>query len=161
VDSQIKEHFNHLIKGLNLERKEELDAHKSLIQQASYQERIQEGITLYPIEFLSQKYNDFGEQLIVIKVNPNQEGNSFRIGKSVELFNADDERSEGQLVSSRDNVLTIKVDDDAIDDWIRKGKIGLNSIVDTKTYDLFVNSLSNYIKEDKISLVDACWIKLL
>ncbi len=152
MQASTKEHFQNLLKALQIEKQEELDDYKMLTDASDYSKRIEEGITLYPIEFTELKFNDFGDQLIEIKTNPNQEGSSFKTGKTVEIFNSDGESAQGQITFYRDNEITIKCGDEEIEDWIKKGKVGLNALVDTKTYDAFEKGIRQILDAEKDNL---------
>lgn len=152
MQASTKEHFQNLLKALQIEKQEELDDYKMLTDASDYSKRIEEGITLYPIEFTELKFNDFGDQLIEVKTNPNQEGSSFKTGKIVEIFNSDGESAQGQITFYRENEITIKCGDEEIEDWIKKGKVGLNALVDTKTYDAFEKGIRQILDAEKDNL---------
>jgi hypothetical protein len=67
MQQSTKEHFQNLLTALQTEKKEDLDQFKMLSENADFSQRIEKGITLYPIEFISTKFNDFGDMLIDIK----------------------------------------------------------------------------------------------
>ncbi|MEO9532217.1 MAG: AAA domain-containing protein [Crocinitomicaceae bacterium] len=152
MQTSTKEHFQNLLKALQIEKQEELDDYKLLTDTNDFSKRIEEGITLYPIEFTELKFNDFGDQLIEVKTNPNQEGSSFKSGKIVEVFNSDGASVQGQITFYRDNVIIIKCGDEEIEDWIKKGKVGLNALVDTKTYDAFEQAIRTILDSEKDNL---------
>ena len=154
MNANTKDHFSNLLKALKVEKREEIEHYASLTSQADYAQRIIEGITLYPIEFLDRNYNDFGEQLIHIKCSDQQEGGAFKVGKSVEIFNADGENAQGQVTFFQNQLLTIKCSDDQIEDWIKKGKVGINALADTKTYDSLELALDGLLKSEKKGLVE-------
>jgi ATP-dependent RNA/DNA helicase IGHMBP2 len=147
-----KDHFQNLLSAIKVEKQEDLDHYKAFTEKSDYSERIQEGITLYPIEFIGIKFNDFGDQVLEVKTNPKQEGSSFKSGKTVEIFNSEKECSQGQITYFKDNLMIIKCSDEEIEDWIKKGKVGLNALVDTKTYEALEKSLQKILESEKDSL---------
>ena len=149
MNSETKLHFNNLLKALVIEKQEELEQYKMLTNGADYSQRIEEGITLYPVEYIGLTYNDFGDQIIEFKTNPKQEGYAFKTGKTIEIFNAEGEHSIGQISYFRENELLIKSADENLEDWIKNGKIGINSLVDTKTYDAYEKSLNQILLAEK------------
>ncbi|UKN01063.1 AAA domain-containing protein [Paracrocinitomix mangrovi] len=135
----ITEHFRQLERALEIEKNEELALYKKLTEKSSFLERIEAGITLYPIEFRELSYNQFGDQLITVLKNPTQEGSAFGVGQLVSIFNNDGESCEGQLIQEREKTLKIRILDDDVRDWIKDGNVGLNALVDTKTYELYLS----------------------
>ncbi|MCB9225331.1 MAG: AAA domain-containing protein [Crocinitomicaceae bacterium] len=131
------EHFRQLDEALLVEKQEEIEVYKQLTEQSSFKDRVEAGITLYPIEFREMRYNELGDQLIEAKKNPNQEGEEFGVGRLVEIFNTEGESCHGQLIEQKETNLLIRILDEDVRDWIKDGKIGLNAMVDTKTYDLY------------------------
>lgn len=149
MNSETKSHFQNLLKAVQIEKQDEIDHFKLLTDGSKYTNRIEEGITLYPIEFIELKFNDFGDQLVEVKTNPNQEGTAFKSGKIVEIFNSDGDSAQGQITFFRENEMLIKSSDEDVEDWIKNGKVGLNALVDTKTYDAFESSIQGILDSEK------------
>ena len=116
-----KAHFQKLLEALQIERKDEQEKYKLYAENSSYAERIEAGVTLYPLEYLKMDYNDSGELIIELKVNPNHEGSAFGPGKTISLFNAEGEETEGQMLAFRSQIATVKVNNDEVLEWVRKG----------------------------------------
>lgn len=134
----VQDHFRKLEKALKIEKKEEINLYKKLTEQASFKERVEAGITLYPVEFRELSFNDLGDQIIEIHKNPNQEGSEFGLGRLISIFSSEGETCQGQLIEQKEKSIKIRILDDDVRDWIKDGKIGVNSLVDTKTYDLYL-----------------------
>jgi len=145
MEMDIVAHFRNLEKALETEKKEELDRYKELTENASFFDRIEAGITLYPIEFRDVTFNQFGDQVITIHKNPRQSGDAFGMGKLVELFNADGDTCDGQLIQEEERELKIRILDDDVRAWIKDGNVGLNALVDTKTYELYLSIILQVI----------------
>ncbi|MEX1003714.1 MAG: IGHMBP2 family helicase [Crocinitomicaceae bacterium] len=145
IDNKV--YVEQLLRALKIAQQEEVDTHRLLTEQVAYKERIKAGITLYPVEFREISYNDFGDQLLSFKLNPNQEGTAFSSGKSVEIFNAEGDKTEGILIRLKLDEAVVKIGEEDVQDWIKKGKIGINSLVDTKTYQLYEKTLREILKE--------------
>jgi hypothetical protein len=79
-------HFRKLEEALQVEKQEEIDVYKELTEQSSFRDRVEAGITLYPIELREMRYNELGDQIIEVKKNPNQEGSEFGLGRLVSIF---------------------------------------------------------------------------
>ena len=150
-----KEYFENLLNALLIEKEEELKSYQIFTLSASIKERVEAGVTFYPLEFLSIQYNDFGDFLIEVKLNPNQEGSAFSAGKIISLFNADGESSKGQMISIKNDLALLKIEDEDAGEWVRKGKIGIDALVDTKTYELFENTLKGIINDKGSPLINA------
>ena len=134
----IQDHFRNLEKALEIEKKEEVELYKELTEKASFKERVEAGITLYPVEFRGLSYNDLGDQIVEINKNPTQEGAEFGLGRLISIFSTEGETCQGQLIEQKEKAMKIRILDDDVRDWIKDGKIGLNTLVDTKTYDLYL-----------------------
>jgi ATP-dependent RNA/DNA helicase IGHMBP2 len=130
-------HFRKLEEALQVEKQEEIDVYKELTEQSSFRDRVEAGVTLYPIEFREMRYNELGDQIIEVKKNPNQEGSEFGLGRLVSIFSTEGESCEGQLIEQKETKMVIRILEEDIREWIKDGKIGLNALVDTKTYDLY------------------------
>lgn len=149
MNAKIQDHFRQLEQALEIEKKEEVDQYKRLTEESSFMERIEAGITLYPIEFRDLSYNKLGDQIIEVWKNANQEGSEFGVGKLVSIFNTEGESCEGQITELKEKAMRIRILDDDVRDWIKEGKIGVNTLVDTKTYDIYISIVLQIINELK------------
>lgn len=145
----ITEHFRKLEKALQIEKKEEVDLYKRLTENASFLDRIEAGVTLFPVEFRELKFNNLGDQHIVVHKNPKQEGAEFAIGRLISIFNTEGEECQGQITEWKEKKMVIRILDEDVREWIKEGKIGLNALVDTKTYDLYLAIVLQIINELK------------
>ena len=140
-----------LTKALEIEKQAEIDEFIDLNKNKSIQNRIELGKTLYPLNYLGLKFSNFGDTLLEFEIHENQLLNRFSNGTLVEVFNADNESSKGIVEYSKQNKLIVKInsqDSEKIEEWVRKGKIGLNILPDSKTYDIFLDHLKSIKDSD-------------
>ena len=151
----IRDHFEKLLKALEIEQKEEIELHQLLMKNVPMEEKVKAGITLYPVEYRNRAYNDLGELILHFKLHPDQEGSAFNNGKHIELFNIEDEKAEGILVEIGVDEAFVKVQDDEVLEWITDGKIGMNSLVDTRTFELYKQTVTQIIGDHPYTLLNA------
>lgn len=142
----MKNRFANLKKALLIERELELASYQSLLQERSIQERISEGVTLYPVEFFDLTYNQFGDLVLEFNINENQSGSRFGSNGKCQLFNAHNNSIEdGIIIQYRGNKLKLKLNADETPDWLKDGKLGLNALCDTKSYDVQIKCLDKLL----------------
>jgi len=140
---KLNKRLDNLISALQLEKQSELDLFKISRAKNSISERINLENTLYPLDFLDVNFTKFGDSILNFKVNINQLSNRFSNGASVELFNVFGESESGLIYKIKDDVVRVKVNFLAVEDWVNKGKVGLNLLPDVKTYDVYLNRLKS------------------
>lgn len=135
-------HFSQLKTELLTEMKFEIEAYRSLTDERAMPDRIKEGVTLYPIDFTNHHYNSFGDSLLDFKINPDQNGKMFGTNGKCQLFSAGgSEIIQGIILRKTDYELTLQISDDDIPEWIRDGKLGLNAVCDTRTYEIQIKAM--------------------
>jgi ATP-dependent RNA/DNA helicase IGHMBP2 len=145
----MKERFEALRKALIAERDAELAAYRTLLEEQPMKDRVAEGVTLYPVEFTDSRFNPFDELVLEFNVNPEQSGKLFGANGKCSLFSANqDERLEGIINQKRNNRLSVVLFTDELPDWIQDGKLGLNAICDTRTYDVQLKTLDELIEKN-------------
>jgi predicted DNA helicase len=137
-----------LISALNFEKNHELNSYSDSIKNTQLEDRINNGITLYPIQFSDVSYTDFGDFLLKVEINPDQNIYGLRNGTIVELFDQEGNNLTGSIYKKRDNFIYIQNNNDNDYNWVSNGKVGINILPDTKTYELFSSRLQS-IKEAK------------
>jgi len=144
----MKERFEALKKGLLAEKQSELNAYRSLLEERSMKERVAEGVTLYPVEFLDTRYNQFDELILDFKVNQEQSGKLFGANGKCNLFHSNSaELEEGIITFNRNGKLSLMIFSGEIPQWIKNGKIGLNAICDTRTFDVQLKTLDDLMEQ--------------
>ncbi|MBI3136750.1 MAG: AAA family ATPase [Bacteroidetes bacterium] len=138
----MKERFETLRKALLAEREYEVETYRSLVGDRPMKERISEGVTLYPLDFYDQRYTPFDELILDFRVNPEQNGKLFGTNGKCQLFNSNNnETAEAVILTSREGTISVVLHSEEIPDWIKEGKLGLNAICDTRTYDIQLKTL--------------------
>jgi len=145
---KLNKRLDNLISALQLEKQSELDLFKMAMTKNSIQERVDLNQTLYPLDFLGINFTRFGDSILDFKVGKNQLSNRFSNGALVQLFNADGESDSGIVYKVKNEEIRIKIDFYAVENWINKGKLGLNVLPDVKTYDMYLNGLKSIQNSD-------------
>lgn len=156
MNKKVENRLNDLIKALNFEKNNEIQDYADSIKNKSVQERLVTGKSLFPLEYLGLKYSKFGDLLFEFSVHENQSLTQFSNGSLIELFNADNKSAKGVVNYSNLNKVSVAINfnessDDRVEDWFGKGKVGMNLLPDSKTYDLYTNSLKS-IKDTECPL---------
>lgn len=139
---QLSIRIENLKKALIAERDEELSRYASLLNEQSIQERIAAGVTLYPIDYVGERYTHFEDLLLEFRINENQDPDQFPANGKVHIFNGNNaEKVEGAVQSFKNNLLTVQLSDADLPDWMSGGKIGLNAVPDTRTTDIQLKTL--------------------
>jgi predicted DNA helicase len=138
---QLENHLKQLIEALESEKQEELKNYLVNNQQNSLQERIAQQKTIYPLDFSKINYTPFGDLLLKFNIS---KPTNLKIGTTVEIFNSNSEQINGQIHSLNIDYFEVKINSNhQILEWIKSGKIGLNILPDTKTYDTYLNELKS------------------
>ena len=145
----MKERFDALKKALVAERDCELKAYRVLLEERPMKERISEGVTLYPVEFVDSRYNQFDELVLDFKINPDQPARLFGANGKCQLFHAGSTEMIDAIISfNRNEKLSLQLFQDELPEWIRGGKLGLNAVCDTRTYDIQLKTLDELIEKN-------------
>jgi superfamily I DNA and/or RNA helicase len=141
MNSNLENKVEILFNALEAEKQYEVDLYKQNINQLSINDRVNNQTTIYPLNYIDLKFTPFGEQLIEFE---NQMSfPKLSLGKTVEIFN-EENTLRGYIYKINSERFYIKTNsDDRFFEWINKGKVGLNFLPDTKTYDAFLNELKS------------------
>ncbi len=140
-----------LTAALEIEKQAEIDEFISLNTHKTIQDRVELGKTLYPLEYVSLKFSNFGDTILEFSIHENQASSQFSNGSSIELFNADGESAKGIIQYSKLDKLLINTNSEnseKVEEWVRNGKIGVNLLPDSKTHDLFLDNLRSIKDSD-------------
>ncbi len=130
-----------LQKALIAEKQNEIDYYKLNLSQLSLNDRVKNQTTIYPLNYIDLKFTSFGEQLIEFENQMSYP--KLSLGQLVEVFK-DEHTLKGYVYKIISDRFYIKTNsDDRFFEWINKGKVGLNFLPDTKTYDTFINELKS------------------
>ncbi|AZQ62225.1 IGHMBP2 family helicase [Flammeovirga pectinis] len=140
MDSKdIKEHFQHLLKLLEIEKKEDLEQYKKLMSDSSIEERKNKGICWYPVQLEKSSF-DAGARAIIKVSRKQEQAHVFQTGKTVSLFslagNNDEtsESSKGVINQVKGNEMIITLNEDDIPEWISEGNLGVQLLFDEGAY---------------------------
>jgi len=141
MNSDLENKVDVLFKAIEAEKQYEVDFYKQNIHQLSLNDRVKNQSTIYPLNYIDLKFTPFGEQLIEFENQMNYP--KLSLGKMVEIFN-EENTLKGYIYKINSGRFYIKTNsDDRFFEWINKGKVGLNFLPDTKTYDTFLNELKS------------------
>ncbi|MEL7021321.1 MAG: AAA domain-containing protein [Bacteroidota bacterium] len=135
----INEHFEQVEALLQLEKQEDFEQYRNLIQKLSLAERRAQGYSWYPLLVLRTGYT-VGERAFVIVERTKDLGahHQFRAGGIVRLFTQNDgarQPEKGGVVQyvKKDKMkIVLNVKD--LPDWINKGQLGVDVQFDERTY---------------------------
>ena len=133
--------FNQLIKALESEKDEEINRYHIKAKNLKLIEKIKLGICLHPLSYNSIEYADSGQTIFLFGTPSNQSTQHFKTGQSIVLFNGDELSVKGIIRTLKEDTIQIICNDDSIHDWIKKGKIGLQILPDTRTIDYYIEAL--------------------
>ncbi len=135
-----KEELQHLRKLLKIEKEEDLQQYKKQVLNASLQERVQSGLTWYPIK-VTQTGIGYGEQLFIEleKTTQLESSGQLQSGKRAILFsnyNNDPKNNqiEGIIVSATSQKMRFVTYEEDLPDWINSGKLGVDLLFDESSY---------------------------
>lgn len=138
--SSAKEELQHLRKLLKIEKEEDLLQYKNQVLNASLQERVQSGLTWYPIK-VTQTGIGYGEQLFIDleKTNQLESSGQLQSGKRAILFcnyNNDpkNHQIEGIIVAATAQKMRFVTYEEELPDWMKYGKLGIDLLFDESSY---------------------------
>ena len=136
---------------LAIEKKEDFEQFKTLIEQLPLQKRKEKGFTWYPVSVLKSGYT-YGDRAFVIveKTTDLTDGHQFRSGKIVRLFNYQHEGKKAEkngvvhFVDKRKMKIILNSKD--LPDWLNTGLLGVDLLFDERTYVEMEKALENVLK---------------
>ncbi len=132
---KVEKYFSKLRKAIELEYESELKDFQQKIKEFTINERIADGITVYPLTLDSFVFSHSGQIIITLELTKgNFSRGRFRNGTLVEIFDADKNKLQGIIKGTpKRGQFKIVIKEDSIPDFIEKGKLGINLLPDTKT----------------------------
>ena len=140
-----------LQKVLAIEKKEDFEQFKMLIERLPLQKRKEKGFTWYPVNSLKAGYT-FGDRAFVIveRTTDLQESHQFRSGKIVRLFNAhhDGKKAEknGVIHFVDKRKMKIILNSKDLPDWLNTGLLGVDLLFDERTYVEMEKAMNTVLK---------------
>lgn len=149
----MKERIRDLIQAISIEREAELNRFSTLLEDQTIKARISEGLTLYPIKYLNEGYSNFEELMLEFSIHPDQDPYQFSANGKVQLFTGHGNETVNGIVSSyRNGQLSIICSEGDTPDWIKSGKLGLNALPDTRTWDIQLKTLERILAADDLPI---------
>ena len=133
------EEFEQLKRVLQLEKEEDLEQFKTLIQQLPLSERKVKGVSWYPVQVLKSGYT-YGERAFVEIQRDEQldTPHQFRAGKTVNLFtkqaNVNNPDRKGVVNFVNKNKMKIILNAKDLPEWLGLGQLGVDLLFDERTY---------------------------
>ncbi len=136
--NKIQTELAQLLELLKLEKKEDFEQHKKLVQQLPLDERIKKGYTWYAVQIVKTGYA-LGERAYVVLEKSNEDHeHHFRSGKAVNLFtqqpNVSKPEKSGVIHYVNKNKMKIILNSKDLPDWLGLGQIGVDLMFDETTY---------------------------
>lgn len=146
----MKDYFNSLIEALIKEKEAEEKTYASLTQNKKMSERIEEGVTIYPLQFKEFTFNAFDEPIVYFQFKDEQNTSLFGINGKCRLFSqSQNEYIHASILKIQHNSIAIILHSDELPDWVKEGKIGLDALADSRTYDIQIDFLKKLIETEK------------
>lgn len=149
-----REYLQELQQLLQIEKEEDIRLFQETVLRRSLQERVQKGISWYPVQ-LNRIMIGMGERLMLEIEYKRQEDqqNAFQPGGIVSVFgmleSKEDGRMNGVIASVRKNIMRIALSVENIPSWINHSKIGVDQAFDDKTYQEMDRALARTIDPGK------------
>jgi ATP-dependent RNA/DNA helicase IGHMBP2 len=139
---------------LRIEQREDFALHDAWLKQSSIQERKRNGITWFPLRIVETGFGIGSYPFIVVERNPGDRlEHRFQSAAPVSLFSGaegnQDSMLNGTIGYVDDQRMKISFYVDELPDWVDDGKLGVNLLFDTRTYDEMFKALSFLINVEK------------
>ncbi len=142
-----------LAQVLQIEKREDYELHQIYLLKKSVGERRAAGLTWFPLKVNETGYG-LGSYPFMVVENPGEKHKHFfQPASPVQLFSAS-EGNEGQTLTGTigyvdDSRMKITFFVDELPDWVDEGRIGVNLMFDSKTYDEMFKALNFFINVEK------------
>lgn len=145
---------------LKQEQEEDFRQHEATLRKSGIHDRKKEGITWFPLKIVEDGYGLGAYPFLVLERNPGDTGrHQFQVAAPVSLFSAvqgnEGESINGTIGYLDDQRMKVSFFHDEIPDWVHDGKIGVNLLFDSRTYDemfMALNALINVKKGRLLAL---------
>jgi len=139
---------------LLVEREEDRTQHLAWLDNAGVHERVRNGISWFPLKIHETGFGLGAYPFIVVEktTRSGAEGH-FQSGAPVSLFSLADStevrRIQGTIGYADESRMKISFQLDELPDWIDDGKLGVDRLFDTRTYDVMFQTLNELINVTK------------
>lgn len=154
--SEHHKYFQKLLEATELEYDSELIDHESYINSTELKDRVKEGHSLFPLVYNRSNFT-YGDQLVVEFENTkfNIPRSGFKNGAVVEIFDLEDNSIQGIIKGyPKRNMLKVVIKEQDLPDWMEKGKLGMNLLPDTKTFEVIkwaLDKIENAKSTERVS----------
>jgi superfamily I DNA and/or RNA helicase len=138
---------------LKIEREEDLSIHEAYLKKRSIQNRKQAGLTWFPLKIVETGFGLGSYPFIVVERPVDRHKHYFQSSAPVSLFSAqqgnEEESIQGTVGYADESRMKITFYLDELPDWVDDGKLGVNLMFDSKTYDEMFRALNVLINLEK------------
>jgi ATP-dependent RNA/DNA helicase IGHMBP2 len=138
---------------LKIEREEDLSLHEAYLKKRSVQDRKQAGLTWFPLKIVETGFGLGSYPFIVVERPVDRHKHYFQSSAPVSLFSAqqgnEEESIHGTVGYADESRMKITFYLDELPDWVDDGKLGVNLMFDSKTYDEMFRALNVLINLEK------------
>ena len=143
-----------LASTLRIEQKEDYALHDAWLRQSSIADRKRNGITWFPLRIVETGFGIGSYPFIVVERNPGDRmEHRFQSAAPVSVFSAAEGNQahtlNGTIGYVDDQRMKISFFTDELPDWMDDGKLGVNLLFDTRTYDEMFKALNQLINVEK------------
>lgn len=148
------EELGKLARVLRIEQSEDYAQHDEWLRKSNINERKRNGISWFPLKITETGFGLGAYPFIVVERNPGDRlEHRFQNAAPVSLFTAadgnDNASVNGTIGYVDDQRMKISFFLDELPDWIDEGRLGVNLLFDTKTYDEMFKALNFVINAEK------------
>ncbi|TGK04063.1 RNA helicase [Leptospira langatensis] len=140
-------HYEALRESLKKERKAELDRYKAELSNSDLNQRIQSGLTVYPLVFEDAELSPDGNWKVVLK--PTKEKNIpelFKTGTPVRILKDTEEYPTVLLKANEDSYIVYM---DEVPEWVEEGKLALEILPDETSFKEWDRALEKVLSAEK------------
>ncbi|TGJ99279.1 RNA helicase [Leptospira semungkisensis] len=140
-------HYESLRESLKKERKAELDRYKAELADSDLNQRIQNGLTVFPLVFEDAELSADGNWKVVLK--PTKEKNIpelFRTGTPVRIVKESEEYPTVLLKANEDSYIVYM---DEVPEWVEEGKLALEILPDETSFKEWDKGLEKVLTAEK------------
>jgi superfamily I DNA and/or RNA helicase len=138
---------------LRIEQREDQAIHELYLKKRSIKDRKEAGLCWFPLKVNETGFGLGAYPFIVVERPVDRHRHQFQSGAPVSLFSAkegnEDESIHGVIGYVDDSRMKITFHLDELPDWVDEGKIGVNLLFDSKSYDEMFKALSEVINCEK------------
>lgn len=138
---------------LRIEQREDQQLHEEYLKKRSIQDRKEAGITWFPLKINETGFGIGAYPFVVVERPVDRHRHAFQSGLPVSLFSAqqgnEEESIQGIIGYVDETRMKITFYRDELPDWLDEGKIGVNLLFDSKSYDEMFKAMNEVINVEK------------